>query len=120
MSTPDRGAREERCPDGGYCHGSRLDAGSPPCAEDACYRVLHAGPLSGVYPEDRWPDLTVARALRVQADSMAPRVLPGDRINTQHVAIEQTLRQRRALPSYFPELDGPGNFRPRITDSEGA
>lgn len=108
----DRAARSERCPDGGYCHGSALAAGSSPCPPDGCYRVLHAGPLSGVFPGDRWPDLTVARALRVQADAQAPRVTPEDLINPQHVVIEQTLRQRYALPSYFPELDGPGRFRP--------
>lgn len=52
--TASRAARENRCPDGGYCHGDALNAGSPPCV-GACYRVLHAGPLSGVYPGDRWP-----------------------------------------------------------------
>lgn len=48
--------RSGRCPDDGYCHGSSIDAGSEPCAPGACYRVRHAGPLSGVYPYDRWPD----------------------------------------------------------------
>lgn len=47
--------REGRCPDGGYCHGSTVAAGSAPCPEGSCYRVRHAGPLSGVYPGDRWP-----------------------------------------------------------------
>lgn len=48
--------RAGRCPDGGYCHGRTLAAGSPPCDPEACFRVAHAGPLSGVYPGDRWPD----------------------------------------------------------------
>lgn len=48
--------RSGRCPDGGYCHGSSLAAGSPPCREGACLRVRTSGPLSGVYPGDRWPD----------------------------------------------------------------
>jgi hypothetical protein len=50
--------------------------------------------------------------IRAKVDAMASRVLPDGRINTQHVAIEQTLRQRNALPSYIAELDGPGKFRP--------
>lgn len=116
----DREARSGRCPDGGYCHGSTLAAGSEPCEDGACFRVLSAGPLSGVYPGDRWPDLVRATALRARADGIASRVLPDGRINTQHVAIEQTLRERHALPAYIAELDGPGRFRPRTTDPEGA
>jgi hypothetical protein len=34
------------CPDGGTCHHE--------CAT-ACWRVRWVGPLSGVYPGDRWP-----------------------------------------------------------------
>lgn len=40
--------REGRCPDGGTCHHQ--------CAARAlCFRVTECGPLSGVYPGDRWP-----------------------------------------------------------------
>lgn len=50
-----------RCPDGGYCHGSSLDAGSEPCAPgDHCYRVATSGPLPGVFPGDRWPHAVLA------------------------------------------------------------
>lgn len=35
------------CPDDGACHHR--------CPAGACFRVHHAGPLSGVYPGDRWP-----------------------------------------------------------------
>lgn len=49
-------ARSGRCPDGGYCHGQTLAAGSEPCPEGSCFRVRNAGPLSGVFPGDRWPD----------------------------------------------------------------
>lgn len=51
----DRQAREGRCPDGGYCHGSTLAAGSSPCEPGHCYRVRTSGPLSGVFPGNRWP-----------------------------------------------------------------
>lgn len=34
------------CPDGARCHHG--------CVR-WCWRVLHAGPLSGAYPGDRWP-----------------------------------------------------------------
>jgi hypothetical protein len=112
--------RTERCPDGGYCHGSTFAAGSPPCSPGDCFRVRHAAPLSGVYPGDRWPDEVRAREVRARVDAICPRVLPGGLINTQHVAIESTLRERYALPAYVPELDGPGSFVPRPTDPEGA
>ena len=38
------------CPDGGTCHHActRRDGG--------CWRVAYAGPLTGVYPDDVWPD----------------------------------------------------------------
>jgi hypothetical protein len=36
------------CPDGATCHHRCLDA---------CFRVDSCGPLSGVYPEDRWPEI---------------------------------------------------------------
>jgi len=36
-----------RCPDGGACHHS---------CTDKCYRVECCGPLSGVFPNDEWPD----------------------------------------------------------------
>lgn len=41
-----REALKRRCPDGGTCHHKCLAA---------CFRVLNAGPLSGVYPNDEWP-----------------------------------------------------------------
>jgi hypothetical protein len=50
--------------------------------------------------------------VRARVDEMCERVLPDGRINTTHVAIEQTLRARHGLPSYVAELDGPGRFRP--------
>lgn len=34
------------CPDGGRCHHD--------CTE-SCFRVNHASPLSGVFPNDEWP-----------------------------------------------------------------
>jgi hypothetical protein len=56
--------------------------------------------------------LAAAEEIRARVDAMAPRVLPGGLINTQHVAMEATLRDRAALPAFVPELDGPGRFRP--------
>lgn len=38
------------CPDGGTCHHNDHHD----CAV-FCWRTRHAGPLSGVYPGDRWP-----------------------------------------------------------------
>jgi len=35
------------CPDGGTCHHE---------CEAACWRVSTCGPLSGVFPGDRWPE----------------------------------------------------------------
>jgi len=51
------------CPDGGYCHHN--------CAPDNCFRVGRASPLSGVYPDDRWPaDLTFDREIHESYDVM--------------------------------------------------
>lgn len=41
---------ERMCPDGGACHHECEERG------EGCFRVAFAGPLSGVYPGDRWPD----------------------------------------------------------------
>jgi hypothetical protein len=50
--------REEGCPDGGACHH---ECGS----EKPCLRVIAAGPLSRVYPDDRWPvEVRMAEAQR--------------------------------------------------------
>lgn len=35
-----------QCPDDGVCHHD--------CCQ-SCFRVLHCGPLSGVYVDDDWP-----------------------------------------------------------------
>jgi hypothetical protein len=35
-----------KCPDGGACHHG---------CEGSCWRVSWCGPLSGVFPGDRWP-----------------------------------------------------------------
>lgn len=37
-----------RCPDGGACHHQ--------CTAGPCWRVAACGPLSGVFPGDRWPE----------------------------------------------------------------
>jgi hypothetical protein len=44
-----------RCPDGGVCHHD--------CGPDECFRVKACEPLSGVYPDDEWPE-TVRREYR--------------------------------------------------------
>lgn len=38
---------KKKCPDDGACHHG--------CAR-LCFRVQFCGPLSGVYPDDRWPE----------------------------------------------------------------
>lgn len=55
-----RQAREGRCPDRGYCHGSQIGVASTICAPGTCLRVHTSGPLSGVFPDDRWPDEVLA------------------------------------------------------------
>jgi hypothetical protein len=42
----------EPCPDGGACHHG--------CNPPGCFRVHWAGPLSSVFPGDKWPDDVVA------------------------------------------------------------
>jgi N-formylglutamate amidohydrolase len=37
----------QRCPDDEACHHD--------CVDHYCWRVLHTGPLSGVYIADHWP-----------------------------------------------------------------
>lgn len=45
------GINKKICPDGGYCHHA--------CGLDGhtkgCFRVMFAGPLSGVFPDNKWP-----------------------------------------------------------------
>lgn len=43
------------CPDGGACHSH------PGCGDNYCFRVRACGPLSDVFPGDRWPDDIVKR-----------------------------------------------------------
>jgi hypothetical protein len=38
---------KRRCPDDGACHHV--------CGESRCFRTVHCGPLSNVYPNDQWP-----------------------------------------------------------------
>ena len=46
MSDSTQEPERPTCPDGGACHhGCRLD----------CFRVHGCGPLSGVFPDDKWP-----------------------------------------------------------------
>lgn len=58
-----------RCPDQGRCHHE--------CGTGACFRVGSCGPLSGVFPDNRWPAEIVDehrnrdRATRGYADYMA-------------------------------------------------
>lgn len=40
-------SRHDLCPDGGTCHHG---------CQSSCLRVRIAGPLSGVFSGDRWPD----------------------------------------------------------------
>lgn len=47
------GVPPRTCHDGGTCHHG--------CADGPCFRVLTCGPLSGVYPEDRWPVEVLAK-----------------------------------------------------------
>lgn len=47
----------EACPDGGRCwHVCPLVEGAPEGKGSPCWRVSSAVPLSGVFPDDRWPD----------------------------------------------------------------
>lgn len=93
-----RAEREGRCPDGGYCHGSNLAAGSEPCPEGGCLRVRTSGPLSGVYPGDRWP-AEVRRANGVEP--AAARITPAHRLAVRqalggarvHVDVRNALAQ---------------------------
>jgi hypothetical protein len=48
--------RDGRCPDGGTCHHQCR-------AATLCSRVIDCGPLSGVFPGDRWPE-EIRRAWR--------------------------------------------------------
>lgn len=59
-TSPDTGTREQRpCPDGGTCHHS--------CFEGPCFRVAACGPLSGAFPNNRWPE-AVVQAERERTD----------------------------------------------------
>lgn len=54
----------EACPDKGTCHHN--------CGDGACFRVLHAGPLSGRYEGDVWPQEIRARHGQLMHDAAIP------------------------------------------------
>jgi hypothetical protein len=45
------GLEKKLCPDSGVCHHMCGTEGYP----DKCFRVRFAGPLSGVFPDNKWP-----------------------------------------------------------------
>ena len=50
----------EQCPDKGTCHHACI------LGTGACFRVLHAGPLSGRYEDDKWPADIAVKNLRLE------------------------------------------------------
>lgn len=46
------------CPDSGKCHHA---------CRSWCFRVVNAGPLSGEYPDDKWPAEVVAYHMHARA-----------------------------------------------------
>lgn len=60
---------EQRCPDEGRCHHS--------CKESRCFRVQSCGPLSGVYPDNCWPDDVLrAHGILVVEDTQRETLTP--------------------------------------------
>lgn len=75
------------CPDGGTCHHFCTVLGDAPC-----WRVHNAGPLSGVYPNNRWPtELKEPTMAKSNRPAPAPHkvFVIGDRV--KYVAPEATL-----------------------------
>jgi hypothetical protein len=54
----------EKCPDQGTCHHG--------CGDGPCFRVLYAGPLSGRYDGDVWPQEIRARHGQLAHDAAPP------------------------------------------------
>lgn len=86
-----------RCPDDGTCHHYGC--------HDGCFRVRTCGPLSGVYPDDEWPDEVLvannlparsAVALSPEAEAEWWRVL-ADRLDRTLVAPAGTALAGRAF-----------------------
>jgi hypothetical protein len=90
--------RAGRCPDGGYCHGQTFEAGSEPCEAGKCFRVQTSGPLSGVFPDDRWPDYVLLA-------SGITRAVPPDGEPLRR-AIGQALELGRVLGVAMGSRDG--------------
>lgn len=65
-------------------------------------------PPSEITPETDPGEVDPVEADRIRAmvDRDVPRFHPDGQINTQHVAIEQTMRSRVGLPAYIGRLDG--------------
>lgn len=81
------------CPDLGTCHHE---------CQAACFRVISCGPLSGVYPDDEWPERMVKAHARRHRRAEAPEGFPEDSwANAAEVEAfieEQLDRKARGLP----------------------
>lgn len=94
-------AERTGCPDGGACH--------PYCRTGPCFRVQCSGPLSGVFPGNRWPEeierehqaLDAASQARAAEDPTSaasseladePSALPTDRLATVKEALAEAER----------------------------
>ena len=60
------------CPDDGTCHHE---------CHLSCFRVKYAGPLSGVYPNDTWPESIATAYNREKRDDRLQQMI--DRLEQQ-------------------------------------
>ncbi|EMY33571.1 hypothetical protein D477_014256 [Arthrobacter crystallopoietes BAB-32] len=102
---------KDRCPDDGACHHNCVGG---------CFRVRACGPLSGVYPGDRWPAAVVETEVgypeRQQAadiiddlfDDYSPSYDEAGQIVTSNIAqallpviraVEERVRREAATPT---------------------
>ncbi|TKJ24344.1 hypothetical protein [Blastococcus sp. CCUG 61487] len=100
--------------EGGELGASDAPAEPPAAGQRTCERC--GNPCPGRRADTKYCSRACTQqAYRARVDEMAPRVDRDGSIYAQHVAIEQTLREKHGHPSYVAELDGPGKFRPTVT-----
>lgn len=99
----------DRCPDDGACH-HKCDGGS-------CFRVRTCEPLSGAFPDDRWPaDLLMRNAVRAPVSDCGH-----DECGRKKCYRTPTERPRRTWPIGSPEPVVLNGFTKgfRVKDSAG-
>lgn len=97
---------QQDCPDGGRCHHG--------CVPRECFRVRACGPLSGVYPGNRWPGEIVAenQEQHIERPTRAADLRVGDVIKSFVDFIPHMTVTHAPRPGQYGMVDWMDTFGP--------